>query len=241
MDTAIAELNQKLDRLTDQVAFLTEQARLQARAREDRAELLRDLTPIANDAFRLTTEQLEEIQDDVDLGDLLYFGKRLLRNGRNFDRLLDQLESAMDLADTVGPLGDAAFARAVDSLDALDRKGYFAFARGGLKILDNIVTSYSEEDVAKLGDNIVLILDTVKEMTQPEIMGLVKSTVEDVDKSADVPVDISYRSLLHQMRDPNVRRGLAMSMRVLGSLGQQTPEGDSEVEPPDAPSNPSAQ
>jgi uncharacterized protein YjgD (DUF1641 family) len=221
MDPAIAELNHKIDALTAQVAFLAEEARLEARRRDDRAELMRDLTPVANDLFRLSTEQLEEVQEYVDLADLWHLAKRLLRNGRNLEKMLGQLESLMDLAETAGPIADSAFGRAVDVLDELDKKGYFMFARGGLRILDNIVASYSEEDVTKLGDNIVLILDTVKEMTQPEIMGLVKRTVEDVEREADAPVDISYRALLGQMRDPNVRRGLAMSMRLLSGIGQQ--------------------
>jgi uncharacterized protein YjgD (DUF1641 family) len=221
MDATLADLNQKIDALTEQVGFLAEQARLEARRRDDRSELMHDLVPIANDAFRLSTEQLEEVQEYVDLADLWHLAKRLLRNGRNFEKMLDQLESLMDLLETVGPITDSAFGRAVDVLDAMDKQGYFVFGRGGLRMLDTIVASYTEEDVTKLGDNIVLILDTVKEMTQPEIMNLVKSTVEDVEREADAPVDISYRSLLGQMRDPNVRRGLAMSMRVLSGIGQQ--------------------
>ena len=54
-----------------------------------------------------STEQLEEVQEYVDLGDLLRLLKRLLRNGRNFDKMLDQLESVMDLAQTIGPLSDS--------------------------------------------------------------------------------------------------------------------------------------
>ena len=33
-----------------------------------------------------------------------------------------------------------------------------------------MVTSFGEDDVAALGDNVVLILNTLKEMTQPEVM-----------------------------------------------------------------------
>src|SRR5512143_1665491 len=97
MEQSLIELNQKLDSLTTQVAYLTEQAQQSERDRASRAELMRDLTPIANDAFRIATEQLEEVQDYVNLADLLNLLKRLLRNGRNLETLLDQFESAMDL------------------------------------------------------------------------------------------------------------------------------------------------
>ena len=109
MEQSLVELNQKLDALTAQVAYLTDQAQMVERQRQERAELMRDLTPIANQAFELTIEQLEEIQEYIDLGDLLRLLKRLLRNGRNLDKMLDQLESLTDLADTMGPLADEMF------------------------------------------------------------------------------------------------------------------------------------
>jgi uncharacterized protein YjgD (DUF1641 family) len=218
---ALAELNQKLDALTAQVAYLTEQAMADQRQRQDRAELMRDLTPIANEAFRLTVEQLEEVQEYIDLGDLLQLLKRLLRNGRNLDKMLDQLESLMDLTDTVGPLADDAFGKAVDTLAEMEHKGYFAFAEGGLHVIDNVVTSFTADDVQRLGDNIVLILNTVKDMTQPEIMSFVRNTLLTAEREVEKPVDISTLGLLRQMRDPAVRRGLALSMRVLRVIGAQ--------------------
>lgn len=221
MEPTLAELNQKVDLLAAQLSYLTEQAQLAERGRQERAELMHDLIPIVNDAFRLTTEQLEEVQHYVDLGDLLRLLKRLLRNGRNLEAMLDQLESLTDLLQTVGPLSDQAFGKAVDILQAAEQKGYFAFARGGMKIADNIVTSFSEEDVRALGDNIVLILNVVKEMTQPQIMGFVKNTVATVEAEVAQPIDTSLRALLRQMNDPAVRRGLALTLRVLRVIGAQ--------------------
>jgi uncharacterized protein YjgD (DUF1641 family) len=221
MDQDIAALNQKLDLLTAQVQYLTEQAQAAERGRQERAELMRDLTPIVNDGFRLATEQLEEIQEYVDLGDLLRLLKRLARNGRNFETMLDQLESLMDLVQTVGPLTDSAFGKAVEILAEAEHKGYFAFAQGGLKIADNIVTSFTEEDVAQLGDNVVLILNVVKAMTQPQIMSFLRSFVANVEAEVAKPVNTSLPALLGQMRDPNVRRGLALTMRVLRVVGSQ--------------------
>lgn len=221
MDQAVVDLNQKIDVLTQQVAYLTEQAEIAERQRNERAELIRDLTPIANEAFRLSVEQLEEIQEYVELNDLLRFVKRVARNGRNFEKMLSQLEGLMDLVETLGPLADEAFGKAVAELTEMERKGYFAFARGGAQIMDNIVTSFSEEDVNRLGDNVVLILNTVKDMTQPEIMNFVRNTLMVTEKEVEKPVDITYTGLMRQMRDPEVRRGLALTMRVLHVVGSQ--------------------
>jgi uncharacterized protein YjgD (DUF1641 family) len=218
---SVPELTQKLDLLAAQVQYLTEQAQAAERERQARAELMRDVMPIANDAFRLTVEQLEEVQEYVDLGDLLRLLKRLLRNGRNLELMLDQLESVMDLVQTVGPLSDQAFERAVTVLQAAEHKGYFGFARGGMRIADNIVSSFSEEDVEALGDNIVLILNVVKEMTQPQIMNFVRATVREAERELEQPVDTSLLALLRQMNDPAVRRGLAQTMRMMRVIGRQ--------------------
>ncbi|MCL4504955.1 MAG: DUF1641 domain-containing protein [Chloroflexi bacterium] len=227
MDQAIGELNQKIDFLTQQVAFLAEQARINERAREERAELLRDLMPIANDAMRLATEQLQEVQDYVDLRDLLRLSKKLARAAPFIEQVLDQLDGVKDLLAIAVPLTKEAFNKAESVLDDADHKGYFAFVRGGMQIMDNIVTSFGEDDIKQLGENVVLILRTIKEMTQPEIMTFLHNTVTDAGKGAEAPVDISYRALLSQMRDPNVRRGLGLTMRMLRTVGAQaeaTPE-----------------
>lgn len=221
MDRALVELNQKVDVLTAQVTYLTEQAQIGERQRQDRAELMHDLTPVVNDAFRLTVEQLEEIQEDIDLADLLRLFKRILRNGRNLEKMLDQFESILDLIETVNPLADDAFGKAVDTLAEMEHKGYFTFARGGARIMENIITSFTEEDVQKLGDNVVLILNTVKDMTQPEIMNFVRQTLMVAEKEVENPVDSSLLGLMRQMRDPAVRRGLALTMRVLHVIGSQ--------------------
>lgn len=221
METAFADLNRKLDLLAQQVAYLTAQAQQAERARQAREELTRDLMPVANDVFRLATEQLAETQEYVDLNDLLRLFKRLLRNTPMLERMLDQLESASELFDTMMPLSDQTFEKAVDTLQTLEQKGYFTFAQGGMQIADNIVTSFTAADVKKLGDNIVLILNVIKGMTQPEIMQFVHNTLLIAEKEVEKPVDMSLRALFNQLRDPNVRRGLALTMRVLSVVGAQ--------------------
>lgn len=221
MEQTLMDLNGKIDALTAQVAYLAEQARLNERQRQERAEFMQDMMPIMNGAYALTVEQLDEVKQYVDLGDLLRLVKRLVRNGPNIEKLLEQLESVSDLLESVGPMSNAAFDKTVNALQGMEQRGYFTFAKGGMQIADNIVTSFGEADVKRLGDNVVLILNTVKDMTQPEIMGFVRNFVANVELEAEKPVNTSWPALLGQMRDPNVRRGLAVTMRVLRVIGAQ--------------------
>lgn len=144
MEPTIASLNEKIDALTAQVAYLTEQAQRAEQSRQEREELMRDLTPIANEAFRLTVQQLEEIQEYIDLRDLLRLFKRLLRNGRNLEKMLDQLESTLDLVETITPISDEIFCKVVNTLEGLERKGYFAVAQSGVQIADKVVTTLTQ-------------------------------------------------------------------------------------------------
>ncbi len=221
MEQAMLELTQKIDALTAQVAYLTEQAQAAERGRQERAELMADVMPIAKDAMRLASDQLEEVQEYVELADLLRLVKKVLRHGPQIEMLVDQIDGVTDLIDTIGPIPREGMDAATALLGSLEQKGYFGFAHSGARIFDNIVTSFTEDDVNRLGDNIVLILNTVKDMTQPEIMTFVRNTLRVAEAEVEKPVNTSMWAILGQLRDPAVRRGLALTLRVLRVVGQQ--------------------
>ena len=214
MDQSLVDLNQKVDVLTTQIAFLTEEAQLQRRNRQDWDELKNDLTPVANEVYQLSVRQLDEIESYVQLEDILRVTKRLARNTRNLEAALDQLESFSDLAKEMGPLSDEVFVSVMTRLSEMEEKGYFSFIQGGMAIMDEIVSNFTEEDVQQLGENVVLILQTVKEMTQPEIMTLLRTSA-NVLREEDVPEKVSMLDIVRQMNDPDVRRGLSKTLNVL--------------------------
>lgn len=217
LDQSVVELNRKIDLLTTQVAFLTEEAQQQQRRRQEWQELQNDLVPIASDVFRISVNELEEVESYVQLEDILRLFKRLLRNTHNLEQMLDQLESTMAIFQEISPLSQDAFLTLMTRLDEAERKGYFAFMRGGLEIFDNIVTSFTAEDIQQLGDNIVYILQTVKEMTQPEIMSMVRNSVE-VLREEEPEQDVSLFSIIRQLNDPQVKRGLSKTLSVLRTV-----------------------
>jgi len=222
MDATLQELNQKIDLLTSQVSYLSEQAQINARQRSERAELIRDVTPLANQAFTLAIEQLEEVQEYIDLGDLMRLLKRLLRNGRNLEKMLDQLESLTDLLETVGPLADDAFGKIVDLMAGLEAKGYFTFARGGANLIDHVVASFSEDDLNRLGDSLPQIASLVKQLSQPEVFEFAEDTLADARQELAKPVNTSTLGLVRQFNHPDVRRGIALTLRILQVIGAQS-------------------
>ena len=217
-----------MDALTAQVQALTEHVQEQRRRQQEWDELRADLTPVALDAYQVMVEQLNELEPYVQLEDLLFLLKRVARNTRNIEMLLDQVESLSALGGDAMPILNDAVLMSVQQLDALERRGYFRLAKEGQYVLDNIVDHFGPEDVRQLGDNAVTILTTVKQMTQPEIMGMMQNLAGGLRMAETQPeqVDTSFRSLFRQLRAPQTRRGLAITLGMLRAVGAEGPAGN---------------
>lgn len=140
------------------------------------------------------------------------------------DRREAELEPLRDLAAEVGVLSGPAMASVTDRVGTWEERGYLGFARSSARVVDQIVTSFDEDDVEALGDNVVLMLETLRDLTQPEILQLLRQTAGSVGH-LDAPVEgppPSAFALLKQLRDPEVRRGLARVMELLRSVGGET-------------------
>ncbi|MEZ4771409.1 MAG: DUF1641 domain-containing protein, partial [Caldilineales bacterium] len=213
----LLELSNKLDALTAQMAEMTEFVEAQRRRQQEWDDLKADLTPVAMDLYQVAVEQLNEVEPYVQLEDLLYLVKRLARNTHNIEQLLDQVESFSDLLQDAGPIVNDAFLSAVQQMDVMERKGYFRLAKEGQYVLDNVVDAFGPQDVRQLGDNVVTILTTVKEMTQPEIMAMAQNLAGTMRRSEAQPdeVNTSFWGILKQLRDPQTRRGLAVTLDML--------------------------
>ena len=226
-NTSATEIDQKLEALAAQVSFLTEHAERQQRRQQEWDELKADLTPVVNDMYLVAVEHLSEVEPYVQLEDLVHLLKRLARNTHNIERMLDQLESLFDLLQDVSPILNDAVLSAIQELDAMERRGYFALMREGRYVLDNIADAFGPEDARQLGENIVTILTTVKEMTQPEVMSTVQNlagTMRKVETDPQV-IDTSMWGILRQLRDPQTRRGLAMTLQMLRAVGEEQAPG----------------
>ncbi len=219
------ELEAKIDALTEQVAFLAEEARLARRRREVWSELQADVMPIAGDVLQVVERELEELSTDVnitDFGDLL---RRFIRVAPILDQGLRYLEMFAELLSDMMPLTEHAVDVATDRLVNLDQKGYFSFAKSGFHVVDRIVTGFSEEDVEALGDNVVLILETVKEMTQPDVMAALYHMIGAVQKQQDLMEHEAEKppSLYHlakRLRDPEIRRGMGRALNTLSAVAE---------------------
>lgn len=215
MQNQIDQINRKLD-------VILEEIDLQKRKRREMEDLQDDLMRVGKDVYQTAVVEFEELHDHINTGDLLHLGKKLLRNVNTITKAFEQLESVKDFIDDVSPISRELAIDFMDKLDEFDRKGYFEFVKELGKVADNIVTSFSVEDIKMLGDNVVTILNTVKNLTQPEMLQAVNNALS-VYKNLDIEVDkdVSLFSLLKELRTPEMKRGLAFAVKFLQSLAAQ--------------------
>jgi len=208
----IDKINQKLD-------IILEEIELQKKHRREMQDLKEDLFRVGKDVYETAVNELEEVHDHIKTGDIMHLGKKLLRNVNNLNRTFDQLESTRDFLRDVSPLVRESIIDLMGRMDEFDRKGYFQFIKELQKAGDNVVTSFTPNDVKLLGDNIVTILNTIKNLTQPDMLQAINNAVA-VYKNIDVKVDekVSLFSLLKELNSPEVKRGLAVGLKFLKNL-----------------------
>ena len=213
-DLEIESIHKKLD-------ILTEYVEAQHKRQQEFDELKQDVMPIANHMIKLSIDELAEIGTEFQVEDLFYLLKRLLRNTGMLMRLVDMLEAGMDLTEELKPIGLQAFSSIVETLDRLEREGYFTLMGEGWGIVERVVHEINEDDVRALGDSIVPILTIVRSMTQPEILSLADDAISAIQPSAAEEKDVSTFALLRELSDPKVRRGMSRMLNLLKVLGDQ--------------------
>jgi len=208
----LTEINQKLDLLLENV----NQQRLKSEMIED---LISDVSLIGKDAFESTVETLDHqgVELDGEALQILFF--KLLKNANNFSMILNMFESAVDLMKDMGPIAKEVGFDVIEKFHDYDQRGYFEFFGEAFKILDNIVAHYSVEDVRMLADNIVTIMDTIKGLTQPDMMKAMNNAM-NIYKNLD-PTNVPEYSVWKVMRElntPAVKRGFGFVITFMKNL-----------------------
>ena len=212
----IAELNQKVDTILEYV----NQQRLKSQAVDD---LIADASIIGKDVYDTTVKALDEHEVVLEPDELRELGIRVAQNVGNFNLLLDTMGSAMDLMKDVGPIANEVIIDTTKKLHEFEQKGYFDFLREFGHIIDNIVTHYEIEDVRMLADNIVAILDTVQNLTQPDMLKSVDNAVKVFAslEMEEIP-EYSIFKVMREMNKPEMKRTLGFFMTFVKNMNKNT-------------------
>lgn len=208
----IAELNEKVDTILEYV----NQQRLKSQAIDD---LVSDASLIGKDVYDSTVKALDEREVVLEPDELRELGIRLAQNVGNFNTMLDTLGSAMDLMKDVGPIANEVIIDATKTLHEFEQKGYFEFMKEFGAIIDNIVTHYDINDVRMLADNVVTIMDTVKNLTQPDMLKSIDTAVKVFAnmETENVP-EYSIFKVIREINKPEMKKAWGFLFTFLKNM-----------------------
>jgi len=135
------------------------------------------------------------------------------------DAVTHRLEGLEEMREDLWPMVHGASQAISRKLHELEQGGALGFAREAVKMGERVATSFTEEDVRLLGDNVVGILRTVRNLTQPDVMQLADraaTALHGTDEGAR-----RRPGLWRALRDPEVRRGMTLMLNVLREMGSE--------------------
>jgi uncharacterized protein YjgD (DUF1641 family) len=208
----IDELNQKLD----QVLAYTIAQNKRAQVVED---LFDDLSIVGKDLYDTTVSELDKRMIEVSPEQVQQLFISLLKNVRNFNQAISMMESVIDFARDASPIAREMMIDLVQRFHEFERKGYFEFFAESVKIVDNIVTHFSREDVASLANNVVSIMETIKNLTQPEMLNSLNNAVKVFNSiDWDNAPEYSVWKLLKELRKPEMKKALGFSVSFIKNV-----------------------
>jgi uncharacterized protein YjgD (DUF1641 family) len=204
---------QRLDHLESRIEPLTAFAKAAGELREE-------LAPRVNEGVQALITELADVEADFRVEDLVFLVKKLMRNTRNLNFVLDQMKNLIDFALTAEPLLKSSVPQVIVFLDELEQRGVLRLLGTGMDVLKKIGAAYSAEEMQQIGDGLVRLIGILKKLTAPAALDL-------LDRAADVParVDVARArpigmfGMLGAMGDREVQQGLGVLMELTRGLG----------------------
>jgi len=214
IQTQIDELNGKVDLILEYV----NQQRLKSESVDD---LISDVSIIGKDMYDSAVTELEDRSIEIDPEDVKMIALKLMRNIRNINGVLDTFESAADFMKDASPIVNEMIIDTIKKLNDFDKKGYFEFMAEAGSVVDNIVTHFSRDDIRLLADNVVTILETVKSMTQPEMLNSVNNALK-IYSSMEMESVPSYSvwKLMREINKPEMKRTLGFMVTFMKNMAK---------------------
>lgn len=214
IQTQIDTLNDKVDLILEYV----NNQRLKSQAVDD---LIADVSIVGKDMYDSAVTELDNRSIEIDPEDVKMIALKLVRNVRNINNVLDTFESTADFLKDASPIMNEMIIDMIKKLHEFDQKGYFEFFAEAGNILDNVVTHFSQEDVRLLADNIVPMLETVKSLTQPEMLKSVNNAVKIFSRlEMDSTPEYSIWKLMREMNKPEMKRAIGFMVTFMKSMSQ---------------------
>lgn len=212
----INEINRKLD-------IVLEELLAQRETRQSLEDLTTDLSIIGKDVFKNTVVELENAGVELDGEAVKLLMLKLVRNVNTLNEMFEMLESANDFVKDITPILHQVGLDGIKLMHVFEQKGYFDFIYASIKIIDKIVTHFTEDDVNQLADNIVTILETLKNLTQPEMLKAINNGLL-VYRSIEVNnvKEVSLWKAIREMNSKEMRKSIGLLITFMKNIAAET-------------------
>lgn len=214
-------LEQRIEALDKKMDLILEYVHHQKMNSNMVEDLIGDLSIIGKDAYDSTVRELDNRQVVLEPAELTSLAVSFLRNIGNINTVLETLEMAVDLGKEVGPIANEVIIDFTKQMNVFEQKGYFSFIKEFGPVIDNIVTGFSPEDLRELSNNIVSILNTVKDITQPEVLGTMQNAIKAFNsmETESVP-SYSVWKLMKELNSPEMKKALGYGITFMKNVSK---------------------
>jgi len=153
------------------------------------------------------------------LAELRALNEKMDRVERVIAAVTHRMEDLEEITSDLWPMVNGVSHQISRKLHEMEQNGTLAFLKEGVKMAEHVSTSFTEEDVRLLGENVVHILNTVRNLTQPEVLDVADRAAAALRGDGEGG-PAKKVSLWKAMRDPEIRRGMTLMLGVLREMGQ---------------------
>lgn len=214
-------INKRLDALEAKIDIMLDYVNRQRLSTQALDDLTGDLAIIGKDFYDTAVDELDKRQVQINPEEVTDLLITFLRNIKNFKEVMNIFEMAFDLAKEVGPIFNETIIDVTKKLAEFEEKGYFEFIKNVVPIIDEIVTGLTPQELKDLSDNIMLIIHTVKDLTQPEMLKSIDNAIHVYSSIETKDVQpYSVWKVMREINTPEMKKALGFGVTFMKNLSK---------------------
>jgi hypothetical protein len=176
MATDNTQLLEELNRKLDAVAEISKEAKAQGEAIQD---LLQDLSLVSNSAVFSLHETLDLENVHVDGRDVRELMVLTLKNIRNFNAALSQLEAITELGRETSSTGQKLIMDFSRRVGELEEKGYFEHGQKAIQAMDSLVQNLPRDTFERMENAAPELAKLTDELSDPREIARMRKLVQN--------------------------------------------------------------
>lgn len=155
------------------------------------------------------------------------------------DYVVERQAFVEDMVREMTPVVREAMTAMAGNLQTWEDRGWFAMGKELVHLFDTLAQAYGPDDVHELSGHVVQIVDTVRNLTQPEVLDLANEATEVLHRADEVQ-PVGPWGMAKAAGDKDVQRGMAVAVEILRHLGQASAQAKGAGPAPVRRAEPSA-